>query len=263
MNSELRNIFNKEGLNILDLSKWTEYYQKNDLEKSKYSRYHFVNLPNINKQVSIGVFYTKGSQQEIDYIAWGYREEKDCSYNAKIRDNLYIDKIISGCPIEDIKDYGYLSEQYLPIYFYLSLTFFSSALFTLLFYGNDWMEFMRLYMGTFFVLFGFLKIINIKKFVSGFESYDLIAKKYPGYGYSYAFLELITGLLFSADIYIVYANILTILILLPTTIGIIQSIIRGERLNCVCLGGFFNIPIGPITIFENAIMIAMALYMFF
>jgi hypothetical protein len=38
---------------------------------------------------------------------------------------------------------------------------------------------------------------------------------------------------------------------------------RKEQIKCVCIGGNSNVPITNFTVFENVLMIAMALFMQF
>lgn len=267
MKNELRDIFLRDNEYVLDLKGWTLYSEKIDHENQKISKYYYFPTTDNKRQISVGVFYNMETPNNIHYIAWGYRDEKDCSYNSRINDNLKLDQIVSGCPIFDTKKFqvkdSYLSLKYLPIYFFLSLTFFSAGIFTLFFYGRNFMEFMRLSMSLFFLIFGFLKVVNLKNFVESFKKYDAIANKILIYSHIYPFLEIFLGVLFLFGIYLTFASILTIFILLPTTYGIIKVMQNGNLVNCACLGGFFNIPIGPITIAENLIMILMAISMLF
>ena len=49
-------------------------------------------------------------------------------------------------------------------------------------------------MGTIFIIFGVLKIVNLPKFVEIFSKYDIISQKIPGYAYIYPFIEIALGL---------------------------------------------------------------------
>ena len=52
---------------------------------------------------------------------------------------------------------------------------------------NEWMI---SYMGIFFLIFSFLKLIDVKGFSGSFKKYDLISKMIPGFAITYPFLEL-------------------------------------------------------------------------
>lgn len=125
------------------------------------------------------------------------------------------------------------------------------------FYENS--NFMLNLMGFFFIIFSFFKVIHLIKFKDSFSKYDLIGKLIPFYGYLYPFLELVLGILFLINLHINIISIITIIILSSTTIGIILSLRNGEILECACLGTVFNLPLSNVTIFENVIMIIMAI----
>lgn len=120
-------------------------------------------------------------------------------------------------------------------------------------------EFMYTLMGLFFIIFSFFKVIHLKEFQESFILYDPIAKYIPFYGYLYPFLELVLGSMFIGGVYIFIISTITIIILTSTTIGIITKLRHGEILECACLGVVFNLPLSKVTVFENSLMILMAL----
>jgi hypothetical protein len=46
-------------------------------------------------------------------------------------------------------------------------------------------------------------------------------------------------------------------------VGVIQSVMRRETIQCACLGNVFNLPMSKVTIIENLGMAAMAAWMLF
>jgi copper chaperone CopZ len=120
------------------------------------------------------------------------------------------------------------------------------------------------FMAGFFLILGGLKVVNWKNFAEGYRAYDPIAIKFPEYAYAYPLIEVFLGFayLFGFGNQRIWDSI-TIIILSVANIGIWKVLARKENIQCACLGGFFSIPITWFTIFENAIMIAMALYMTF
>ena len=122
-------------------------------------------------------------------------------------------------------------------------------------------EFMKSIMGYFFVIFSLFKLLNIKGFATLFSNYDLIASRLPIYGTIYPFIELTLGICFLANFGLLYVNVLTLIVMSVGSIGIGNSLKRKEQLECACLGSSFNLPLTPITLIENLIMAAMALYM--
>ena len=122
-------------------------------------------------------------------------------------------------------------------------------------------EFMKSIMGYFFVIFSLFKLLNINGFATSFSNYDLIASRLPIYGTIYPFIELTLGICFLANFGLLYVNVLTLIVMSVGSIGIGYSLKRKEQLECACLGSSFNLPLTPITLTENLIMAAMALYM--
>lgn len=47
-----------------------------------------------------------------------------------------------------------------------------------------WMRWMSHFMAGFFLVFSFFKLLDIKGFAEGYSSYDVIAKKWMGWGYA-------------------------------------------------------------------------------
>ncbi len=123
---------------------------------------------------------------------------------------------------------------------------------------------MRDFMGAFFLIFGGLKLLNWKNFVISFRAYDPFAKKSAFYAHLYPLIEILLGIAYQFNAPdLLLPNITTIVILSATTYGVAQSLRSNHAVQCACLGGFFNIPISRLTIFENVLMIVMALTMLF
>ncbi len=41
-------------------------------------------------------------------------------------------------------------------------------------------------------------------------------------------------------------------------IGVLQSVLNKQKIQCACLGDVFNLPMSTVTIIEDALMIAMS-----
>ena len=120
--------------------------------------------------------------------------------------------------------------------------------------------FMRGMMGFFLILIAIQKLFDVNGFTMNFRKYDLLAKRWNNYGRIYPFLEMALGLLFLTGRYILFTNTLLIILLVITTLGVAVTIRRGEALKCGCAGSAFSLPVGKVTIFENLVMMVMALY---
>jgi len=123
--------------------------------------------------------------------------------------------------------------------------------------------FMLDFMGLFFIVFSFFKLLDLKGFKESFAMYDPLAIIIPSYGFIYPFIEVILGLFFLLRIYIDLSLLATILILGMTSVGVTRALINKKSIICACLGSTLNLPMTLATFIENAIMIVMAVIMLF
>jgi len=114
------------------------------------------------------------------------------------------------------------------------------------------------FMGLFYIIFSFFKILDIKGFSMSFRMYDPLAKQAPIYGYIYPFIEIILGMMFLIRYEVNIALILTVIVLGITTIGVTQTLLNKRSIKCACLGTTLNLPMTEATFIENALMIIMA-----
>ena len=119
------------------------------------------------------------------------------------------------------------------------------------------------FMGLFYVIFSFFKILDIKGFSMSFSMYDPLAKQAPIYGYIYPFIEVLLGMMFLIRFEVNIALMLTVIVLGITTIGVTQTLINKRSIKCACLGTTLNLPMTEATFIENALMIIMAFTLIF
>ncbi|MFL2584814.1 MAG: heavy-metal-associated domain-containing protein [Flavobacteriaceae bacterium] len=117
------------------------------------------------------------------------------------------------------------------------------------------------FMGLFFVVFSFFKYLDLRGFQSSFRRYDPLAKAIPFYAWLYPFLELSLGFLFLMRLELQLALWLTVAILGITTIGVVKVLLSKKEIDCACLGSVLKLPMTEATLIENALMIAMAVWM--
>ena len=127
--------------------------------------------------------------------------------------------------------------------------------------GWDLYDTMYDFMGTFFIIFGLFKVINLTKFVEAYQEYDLIAKAVPIYGYIYPFIELGLGTCYFFRYQIGVANWITVIIMAISALGVFQALRQGRSIVCACLGAVFKIPMTYVTLIEDLLMGLMALLM--
>jgi cation transport ATPase len=124
-------------------------------------------------------------------------------------------------------------------------------------------EFMLDFMGLFYIVFSFFKMLDLNGFIMSFGMYDPIAKKVPFYGKIYPFIETVLGLMFLMRFEIDIALIVTLIILGVTTVGVSRVLLNKKSIRCACLGTALKLPMTEATFIENAIMILMAVLMLF
>ncbi len=112
------------------------------------------------------------------------------------------------------------------------------------------------------VALAMLKLQNVESFATMFLNYDLLARRWVPYSYIYPYAEGLAGILMVAGA----LNGLSIPIaLFIGTIGAVSVFkavyIEKRALKCACVGGSSNVPLGFISLTENLMMIAMAVWM--
>ena len=122
----------------------------------------------------------------------------------------------------------------------------------------SWMRWMNYFMAGFFLVFSFFKLINLKGFAESYSRYDIVAKKWNGWGYIYAYIELALGLAFLTGFNTILTNSVTFVIMTVSIFGVLQSVLNKRKIKCACLGDVFNLPMSTITIIEDALMIGMS-----
>ena len=152
-------------------------------------------------------------------------------------------------------------KQLKPLFIILGYIFIASILLNY----KDWnsTNAMLDFMGLFYIIFSFFKILDIKGFSMSFRMYDPIAKQAPIYGYIYPFIEVLLGMMFLIRFEINIALILTIIVLGITTIGVTQVLVSKRSIKCACLGTTLNLPMTEATFIENALMMIMAFSLIF
>ncbi|MCE3278599.1 MAG: Heavy metal transport/detoxification protein [Bacteroidetes bacterium] len=164
-------------------------------------------------------------------------------------------------PIEFEEDQKSWLETYKPI---LLVFGYITGVTLLVQFSNEsfiWMEWMNHFMAGFFLVFSFFKILNLSGFAESYAMYDIIAKRWNGYGYLYAFIELGLGIAYLTGFNPIITNAVTLIVMSLSIIGVLQSVLDNKKIKCACLGAVFNLPMSTITIIEDALMIGMSALM--
>lgn len=129
--------------------------------------------------------------------------------------------------------------------------------------GFDTMRWMEHFMGGFFLVFSFFKFLDLRGFAESYATYDVVAKRWMGWGYLYALMELLLGLAFLTNFSPLLTNGLTFVLMSLSLVGVVQSVRAKRAIRCACLGTVFNLPMSTITITEDVLMIVMSGFMLY
>ena len=107
-----------------------------------------------------------------------------------------------------------------------------------------------------------LKLRDISSFSNTFLGYDLVAQRYVPYAYFYPFGEALAGVLMIAGALLWIAIPVALVIGTIGAIAVFKAVYIDKRdLKCACVGGNSNVPLGFVSLTENVMMVAMALWM--
>jgi hypothetical protein len=114
------------------------------------------------------------------------------------------------------------------------------------------------FMTGFFITFAGFKMMDLGGFAQGYYTYDLIAKRWFGYGYVYPFIELFFGLsmiLFPAAQWILWVEGIVMIL---SGLGVSIKLAKHEKFQCACLGTFLKVPLTKVTLIEDFGMALLA-----
>lgn len=107
-----------------------------------------------------------------------------------------------------------------------------------------------------------LKLQNVETFSAMFLNYDLLAKRWIPYSYIYPFAEGAAGILMAAGVLNWLSIPIALFIGTVGAVSVFKAVYIDKReLKCACVGGSSNVPLGFVSLTENLMMIAMAIWM--
>jgi glutaredoxin len=112
------------------------------------------------------------------------------------------------------------------------------------------------------VILAMLKLQDVERFATMFLGYDLLARRWVPYAYVYPFAEGVAGVLMAARAE--YSLSIPVALFIGTVGGVsvfYAVYIQKRALKCACVGGSSRVPLGPVSLLENVMMVAMALWM--
>lgn len=170
---------------------------------------------------------------------------------------------------DDLREYFKLGpdpkegETYQPVLAVFAVTFLMAVTAGLAVEGTfSVIRVLELFIAFSMCVLGILKLQDVLSFSTGFVQYDLVARRYVPYAYVYPVVEAGAGVL-------MIGGFLTWLaapaVLIVSTIGAVSVFkavyIEKRDLNCACVGGGSSVPLGFISLTENLMMMAMAVWM--
>jgi glutaredoxin/uncharacterized membrane protein YphA (DoxX/SURF4 family) len=154
-------------------------------------------------------------------------------------------------------------ETYRPIIAIFAVTFLMAL--TTTWYALGSLPFIRvaeLFIAFSMCALGIQKLQDLKGYATGFVQYDLLAQRYVPYACVYAVIEAGGGILMIAGL---FTWVIAPVVLLVSTIGAVSVFkavyIEKRDLKCACVGGDSSVPLGFISLTENLMMMAMAIWM--
>ncbi len=120
------------------------------------------------------------------------------------------------------------------------------------------------FMGISLSMLASLKLMDLDAFAESFAKYDLITRRFKPYGKVYPFAELAIGLGFLSGIAPLATGIGSLVVGVSGAVSVFKAVyIDKMALNCACIGGNSNAPLGVVSFGENAIMALMGATLIF
>ena len=111
-------------------------------------------------------------------------------------------------------------------------------------------------------LLAMLKLRDIESFSTMFLGYDLLAQRWVPYAYIYPFAELLAGVLMTARALDWISVPVALFIGTIGAVSVFKAVYVEKRsIKCACVGGDSNVPLGVVSLTEDLMMIAMAVWM--
>ncbi len=211
----------------------------------------------------------KGYEVDDQYLKT--REETDAfkkEHDVKTTPQTFIDgKRVGG--YDDLRDYFNLppakpeGTTYQPVIAVFATTFLMAIATSYLLNGSIApIKTIELFIAFSMCVLAILKLRDLFAFSNQFITYDILAQRVVRYAYVYPFAEAGAGILMIAGALTWLAAPVALFIGTIGAISVIKAVYIDKReLKCACVGGNSNVPLGFISLTENLMMIAMAVWM--
>ncbi len=154
-------------------------------------------------------------------------------------------------------------KNYFPLFIVIGVAFLAALAMGKSMGMFSWKHWMTNFMGLFFLQLATFKFFDLKGFAKGFALYDLPTHYFKPYAYIYPFIELGLALLYLGKFMPTGTNIITLIVMAVSLVGVIKGLMEKKEVVCACLGTVIKVPLSTISIVENVGMGIMALLLFF
>lgn len=104
-----------------------------------------------------------------------------------------------------------------------------------------------------------LKLQDVESFSTMFTGYDLLARRWVPYSYIYPFAEALAGVLMLSGRLTWLSAPIAFFIGAVGTVSVTYAVyIQKRDIKCACVGGASSVPLGPVSLTENLMMVAIA-----
>lgn len=118
------------------------------------------------------------------------------------------------------------------------------------------------FIGLSMMALAMLKLQDLDRFATMFLNYDLLARRWVPYGRIYPFAELGAGALMVAGVLTWLSAPVALFIGGIGAVSVSKAVYIDRRdLKCACVGGSSKVPLGFVSLTENLMMVAMAVWM--
>jgi len=112
------------------------------------------------------------------------------------------------------------------------------------------------------IVLALLKLQDVDRFATMFLNYDLLARRWVPYASLYPFAEGLAGVLMTAHALPWLSIPVALVIGGIGAVSVFKAVYIDKRdIKCACVGGSSKVPLGFVSLTENLMMVAMALWM--
>jgi len=153
--------------------------------------------------------------------------------------------------------------SYRPVIALFSLTFLTALAASTAAFGTAFtVQAAEWFIALSMVALALLKLQDVDSFATMFLNYDLLAQRWVPYAKIYPFAEAIAGVLMVGGILHWLSVPLALIIGSVGAVSVFKAVYIDRReLKCACVGGNNAVPLGFVSLTENLMMIAMAVWM--